>query len=772
MALVDAIEELSGANEIDQIVAVVVAAARRISLADGVCFVLRDGEVCRYIDEDAIAPLWKGRRFLAADCISGWCMLNRQTAIIPDIYQDERIPHGVYRGTFVRSMVMIPVGGADPLAAMGVYWAERQVPDEATTSLLEALARSTATALANVTRHQALIKRVDEVAALYRLTDELYRAQSLAETYDAALDAIVSAFACHRASILLFDESGVMRFVAWRGLSEAYRKAVEGHSPWQPGARDPQPIFVDDIEATSESESLKATIKDEGIGALAFIPLVSKNTVIGKFMMYYGEPHVFAEHEIDLAVTIARQLGFSLERLHAEAARASAEQEVRASEDLLRLATGTGKVGLWHWDIPANRVSWTDSLYAIHGVDKNTFDATVEAFIALVHPDDRDDMAKALERALQGDAPYELEFRAVRPDGQVIWLFTNATVLRDGDRPVRMAGATLDVTDRKQAEERFRLAIEAAPSGMVLANSEGRIVLVNAHAEKLFGYGRDELIGRTLEVLVPERFRGTHPNFREAYVARPSARPMGAGRDLFALRKDGSEVPVEIGLSPIRTNEGLVVLAAVVDISERKRADTQRELLLAELNHRVKNTLAVVQGIAHQTFRGTDVSPGARSAFEGRLAALAAAHNLLTQTNWEQASLHQLAADALQGRALTEQRISLAGRPIHLVPKQALAIAMALHELCTNAVKYGALSGEAGRISLEWRQTDGPAPRLELVWREEGGPPVSPPTRRGFGLRMIEQALAQDLKGEVHVEFRPEGLVCTIDAPLAETRAP
>ena len=264
-------------------------------------------------------------------------------------------------------------------------------------------------------------------------------------------------------------------------------------------------------------------------------------------MIYYPSPHPFVDHEMDLAVTIARQLGFSIERRHAEQARGLAEQGLRRSEELLRLATRKGKVGLWEWDITLDRVSWTDLLYSMHQVGKDAFNATVEGFAALVHPDDRDLVSGAIERTLRDDVPYELEFRAVRPDGQVIWLFTNAIVVRDGQEPVRMVGATFDITERKQAEERFRLAVEAAPSGMVLADSEGRIVLVNAQAEKLFGYSRDELVGQEIEILVPDRFRGTHPDFREAYSDQPSARPMGAGRDLFALRKDGPRFPSRSG---------------------------------------------------------------------------------------------------------------------------------------------------------------------------------------------------------------------------------
>jgi two-component sensor histidine kinase len=165
-------------------------------------------------------------------------------------------------------------------------------------------------------------KRTEKAqAALYQFTDRLFRAASVDDVYEAALDAIVRALGCERASILMFDHTGVMKFVAWRGLSDGYRQAVEGHSPWTRDTEDPQPISIDDIDGADLDASLKATVKAEGIRALSFIPLIAKGELVGKFMAYYPTPHVFTEADIELAVTIARQLGFSIERSRAEDAK-------------------------------------------------------------------------------------------------------------------------------------------------------------------------------------------------------------------------------------------------------------------------------------------------------------------------------------------------------------------------------------------------------------------------------------------------------------------
>ncbi len=176
---------------------------------------------------------------------------------------------------------------------------------------------------------ETIARHRDEQAALYEFTDRLFRASSLTDVYDAALDAIRRALGCERASILLFDEAGAMRFVAWAGLSEGYRRAVDGHSPWTRDAIDPQPICIPDVGASDLTESLKATVKAEGIAATAFIPLVVEGKLVGKFMAYYEAPHAFSQADIDLAVTIARQLGFSIQRIRSDEERRRGEQASR-----------------------------------------------------------------------------------------------------------------------------------------------------------------------------------------------------------------------------------------------------------------------------------------------------------------------------------------------------------------------------------------------------------------------------------------------------------
>lgn len=614
-----------------------------------------------------------------------------------------------------------------------------------------------------------------ELRALYRLTDRLYRAAALEDVYEAALDAIVDTLGCRRASILLFDEQGVMAFVAARGLSGPYRRALAGHSPWKPGDRDPEPLLVSDILDTSEPDWIKSTIAAEGIRGLGFIPIVADGEVVGKFMTYYPKPHAFPTREVELATTIARQVGFSVQRARAERLRRLAEEGLRESEQRFRLLSEQAPAMIWMGDAAGGCLHLNRTLRAFWGVPEKDESGAAFDWSQTVHPDDRDQLFRAMQAALRAQQPVRLTARYRSAAGEYRVLETDARPRFSAKREfLGMIGVNTDITDRVRAEqalrlseERFRLAVEAAPSGMLMTDGSGRILLLNANAEALFGYGREELIGRHVEVLVPEGFRDADPGFRQDYHEDPAARPMGAGRDLFALRKDGTELPVEIGLSSIATPDGVLVIAAILDISSRKAAEAQRALLLAELNHRVKNTLAVVQALAHQTFRHV-ASPEARRSFEGRLAALAAANDMLTREDWDSALLARLAADVLHAGTSGGERVALAGPRVLLSPTQAVALTLALHELFTNALKYGALSNDSGRVDVAWQLAEDDAgTRLHLTWTETGGPPVSAPDRRGFGSLLIERALGQDCGATVTIDYAVTGLICSIEAPLA-----
>jgi len=206
------------------------------------------------------------------------------------------------------------------------------------------------------------------------------------------------------------------------------------------------------------------------------------------------------------------------------------------------------------------------------------------------------------------------------------------------------------------------------------------------------------------------------------------------------------------------------------DITERKELEEQRQLLIDELNHRVRNTLTVVQGMAHQTFRGSEIPPRQLAAFYARLHALAGAHTALSRSNWAGAEMAEVIRQGLAICGDDIERIAMSGPPAKLRPSAAVALALVLHELATNAVKYGALSDHAGRVAVRWQV--GAEDRLALTWQERGGPPVVPPARTGFGSRLITSSIARQLDGSVDLAFDPEGLTCRMEFPLRSDRTP
>lgn len=283
------------------------------------------------------------------------------------------------------------------------------------------------------------------IATCLALTKAITRSRTVEEIYDAALNALHSGIGVERASILLFDPDGVMRFKAYRGLSDEYRRAVEGHTPWRPDTPDPQPIWVSDVTTDPSLASYRPIFAAENIAALGFIPLMGLDGVIGKFMLYYPTPTVPDEASIQLAGVIAAQVAFAVERTRTEA-------QARRSEERLRFALDAASMGTWDWDLTTNAVVWSENLARIHGLPDGAFDGTFASYEREIHPEDRGRVFASVQRALGEGVPHDVEYRIVAPDGTVRWCEGKGRVEYEHGRPARMSGVCVIVTRRKEAE--------------------------------------------------------------------------------------------------------------------------------------------------------------------------------------------------------------------------------------------------------------------------------------------------------------------------------
>ncbi len=313
-------------------------------------------------------------------------------------------------------------------------------------------------------------------------------------------------------------------------------------------------------------------------------------------------------------------------------------------------------------------------------------------------------------------------------------------------------------TAQRDSEERYRLIFEQADDIVFATDLDQKVIECNPATERAVGLSRDRIVGRSIaEFITPEQFGVSSERLRERVARGGTAR-----NEVEVIAGDGRVLRWEVASSMFANRDGTPIGVHTVarDVTERRLFDERRELLIHELNHRVKNTLSLVQGLAMQSFRD---QPAAAADFIARLGALAAAHDLLTRDQWEGATLGALIGRATAALGGDSGRIAISGPLLTVAPKAAVALVMALHELATNAVKYGALSVEGGCVAIGWEAT---ATGFCLTWRERGGPPVAKPTRHGFGVRMIERALASDLGGTVSIDFAPAGLICTIDAPF------
>jgi PAS domain S-box-containing protein len=319
------------------------------------------------------------------------------------------------------------------------------------------------------------------------------------------------------------------------------------------------------------------------------------------------------------------------------------------------------------------------------------------------------------------------------------------------------AAIAIDNARLFQAEKRLASIVETSQDAILTTSLEGVITSWNSGAERIFGYTSSEMIGQPITVLVPKDRHDEEP----AIVQRVSRGEHVDHYETVRQRKDGLRIDVALSVSPIKDQSGTIVGVSKIarDITERKKADEARRLLVDEMKHRVKNSLSTVQAIATQSLRSASESE--RAAFVARLHALANAHDVLTQENWHRAPLREIVNQAL--RPFEASRFAISGPYVRIDANKALQLTMALHELATNAVKYGALANATGKVSIDWTVLDEPAgSRVRICWEERGGPPVQQTERKGFGSKLIEVSLEKS-----EVVFAAEGVSCVLEMSLS-----
>lgn len=557
------------------------------------------------------------------------------------------------------------------------------------------------------------------------------------------------------------------------------------------------------------------------------------------------------------------------------------------SGELWGMAEELGEIGSFDRDLLTGAGRVSDNMLRIFGIERQAMEASGDAWINRIHPEDRGRVENALRAAASdGATNVKFQYRILR-DGKERWISTRLRLEYDEEgRPIRRYGVNQDVTDRystTMANAHLAAVVESSSEAIKSYTLDGVIMSWNAGAERLFGYTAEEAIGKPIDLIVPverrdearrkistvakgghirletqrrrkdgslvdvaisaspvrdalgrvvavsalahdigprlagqralERYRLLAEHARDilfvlrlrdgaicetnkaATVAYGYDRETLLGMNISELRApdtlhtlredlnrvgdgtlfetvhkrhDGSTFPVEVSAVSMDIDGERMVLSLVRDISERKEWARVQRLMTRELLHRVKNSVAVIQSLVRLT------APRARSLEEfvaslsGRLSAMAAAHDLLSEMHWRGADLGDLLsrqlAHYLSG---PERRLRMEGPKVRLPQQFAVPLALALHELATNAAKHGALSSPNGRVDLTWTYARGPRDKLRIKWRESGGPAVAPPSSAGFGSTLIERGMPG---ARVERRFEPSGLVCTIDLDITPAR--
>ncbi|UUR07605.1 PAS domain S-box protein [Sphingomonas glaciei] len=529
--------------------------------------------------------------------------------------------------------------------------------------------------------------------------------------------------------------------------------------------RGGQPLVIRDVRGELGQEE-GASFLGIGIQATICMPYVRAGKLAAMMAVHQNVPRDWTDDELALVAE-------ATERSWAHIVRVRSEAILRESEDRFRNIADHTPVMLWVTD----ETGYCTYLNRIWYEFTGQTDGQGEGFgwLSAVHEDDRPMAERAFLNANALQQGYEVDFRVRRADGTYRWCIDAAAPRFDGSgNYMGYVGSVIDVEERRESvervrrsEEQLRAVIDQMPVGVAIARvPSGEIFLYNQALEEMLGHSSLSEGAETYD-----RYGGIDAEGRPLPAERYAlyrATKLGetvTNEEIRYRRADGRIVTLLAQATPILDDDGKagIAIVALQDITGRKQAEAHQQLLINELSHRAKNLLAIIQSIAQQSFRGEDPVPAQLLRFEGRLGALSAAHGILTQEKWEAIPLRRLICDTFTAVRSDDERLVMDGPDLVLPPKVAVSLAMAVHELATNALKYGSLSQDDGTVSIRWWTDDD---RLRLEWKEHGGPPVAQPTTRGFGTRMIERGLAAELGGTVRILYEPDGVRCEVDAPM------
>ena len=428
----------------------------------------------------------------------------------------------------------------------------------------------------------------------------------------------------------------------------------------------------------------------------------------------------------------------------------------------LKLALDLVSAGLWERDLRSNKLHCTPIVDEMFGFEVGAGGDNAAPYLSRVHPDDLVEMMRRLKEAIAGRGFYEIDFRITRADGAVRWITGRAEIVRDeAGQAVRVLSVMRDVTERVQGDEALREALdrsteilESISDAFFALGPDFTFTYANHRALEMWGKRADEVIGRKLlEVFPQAEGAPVHAAYLDAMRRRETVHLETVSPVMHRW--------LSVTMYPSRGG-GLSVYFQ--DIEQRKKGEERMRLLAAEVDHRAKNMLALVNVMLRQT-RAPTVQEFAGAA-QGRVAALARAHTLLSDTRWEGADLGKLIREELAPFRLGKSgRLVIEGEKVALSPAAAQAFAMAVHELTTNAGKYGALSTQDGIVTVRWQRV---GEQLVLSWHESGGPRVRTSGETGFGLRVITLSIRDQLGGKVAFDWRPEGLRVELAVPAGK----